>query len=243
MSQCHISESLVGLDFRTRYGLREYFDSIRPLIIFGMYRIEDLSIYMNHKSDVILVWQGSDAKKLTEEWAYLLKSREAKHYSISHWIKESLDAHGIESELKPISATVAKINPVKKGDSVYFYSSDESLESAEHYGEHMIEEIKQRTGFNFIRGAYGVHPKECMPMIYSQCFINLRLTTYDGSPNTNLEMGLMGIPSIFNGDIPGSIKWESVDDICESIKKEFDRKDEPTDLHNEIYKFLNIKFP
>src|SRR5690242_11519324 len=119
MNQCHISDSLVGLDFRKRYNLREYFDSVRPLIIFGMYRQYDLNIFLNHKSDVTVVWQGSDAKKLTPEWIELLKSRHAKHYAISHWIKESLDSFGIKNELKPISATVAKINPVKKGDSIY----------------------------------------------------------------------------------------------------------------------------
>ncbi|MES2621633.1 MAG: hypothetical protein V4615_12350 [Bacteroidota bacterium] len=243
MNQCHISESLVGLDFKSRYNLTDYVDSLRPLIIFGMYRDRDMFLYLKHPSEVILVWQGSDAKKISHEWVEKLKTRKAKHYAISHWIKESLDSYGIESELKPISATVAKMNPVKKGNSIYFYSSDESEDSANHYGQHMIEEIKRRTGLNIIRGAWGVYPKECMPMIYSQCFINLRLTTYDGSPNGALEMGLMGIPSIFNGDIPGAIKWNNVDDICDSIWNEFINKDKPTNLHEETFKFLNIQFP
>lgn len=241
--QCYISESLEGLDFKTRYGLTDYVDSLSTLIMFGMYRDEDMRLFLKHPSDVILVWQGSDAKNISHEWSEKLKSRKAKHYSISHWIKDSLDSCGIGNELKPISATVAKVNLVKKGNSIYFYSSNESEDSANLYGEYMIEEIKKRVGLNVIRGAYGVYPKECMPMIYSQCFINLRLTEYDGCPNGVLEMGLMGIASIFNGDIPGSIKWNNVDDICESIWAEFIKKDEPTDLHEQIYKFLNIQFP
>jgi hypothetical protein len=34
-------------------------------------------------------------------------------------------------------------------------------------------------------------------------------------------MGLLGRRSIYNGDIPLSIKWAGVDDICKSIMQEY----------------------
>jgi len=240
--QSHISESLSGLPFREKYNLTEYIDSISPLIIFGMYRPEDLDIFSFHKSDITLVWQGMDAKDLSPYWIEKLKARPAKHYAISHWIKNSLDSYGIESELKPISATISKNKKVVKGRNIYFYSSDLSPESADYYGEYMIEEIKKRTQLNVIRTVHGQYPKSQMDNIYRECFINLRLTSYDGCPNTNLEMGLMGIRSVFNGDIPGSIKWESVDDVCEAIWNEYTYMDE-IDISEDIKQFLNITFP
>lgn len=241
--QCYISESLEGLDFKTRYGLTDFRSNKEPLVIFGMYRDEDFELFRGQRGEVIQVWQGSDAKNLNPDWVNILKDKGAKHYSISHWIKERLDSHGIKNELKPISATFANLKPVGKGNAIYFYSSDQSYASENHYGEFMLKDIKRKTGLSIIRGSYGVYPKSHMPEIYKQCFINLRLTDFDGCPNGNLEMGMMGIPSIFNGDIPGSIKWNNVDDICESIWAEFIKKDEPTDLHEQIYKFLNIQFP
>lgn len=208
-----------------------------------MYWADDVDIYLNHNSEVTVVWQGMDAKDLPEYWIKKLKSRKAKHYSISHWIKDSLDSYGIENELLPISATIDNLEPCHKGDSIYFYSSDASPESANYHGEYMIDEIRKKTGLNVIRTAHGMHPKWKVIDLYKECFINLRLTRYDGCPNTNLEMGLMGRRSIFNGNIPGSIKWNSVDDICENILDEYSNRHRPETISNLIKNFLNIKFP
>src|SRR5689334_2396777 len=118
--QCHISSSLSGLDFRKKYNMTEYVDSSRPLVIFGMYDYTDLGIYLRHKSDIILVWQGMDARSL--QWQDDIKLTKANHYSISHWIKQSLDNYGIESELLPISATVDDLEVCPRGEAIYFYS-------------------------------------------------------------------------------------------------------------------------
>src|SRR6188508_13780 len=114
MMQCHISESLSGLDFKSRYGLRDYFDSRGTLIIFGMYRDRDLKLYLKHPGEVIVVWTGSDAYKLNPRWASYMKSRQATHYSISQWISDRLASFDIESTYAPISATTGKANPVPR---------------------------------------------------------------------------------------------------------------------------------
>jgi hypothetical protein len=191
-----------------------------------MYRQKDLDIYLKHKSDVILVWQGSDAMKLTEEWADILKTREAKHYSISHWITDSLNKHGIKSTYAPISATLGNANPIPRGNSIFFYTSHESKESSDHYGEFMIDEIRKKTGLNIIVATHDTYNKSDLYDVYKDCFINLRLTTHDGLPNCNLEMGLLGRRSIFNGMVPCSIKWTSIDSICNSIMHEYYRRGE-----------------
>lgn len=241
--QCYISESLAGLDFRSRYNLTGYVDSSMPLFIFGLYRPEDFEVFKNHNSGITVIWQGMDARYLSDIDLEILKSKEAKHYSISHWIKDSLDQYGIESELMPISATQTNLKPCSKGDAIYFYCSDSSDASIEYYGGHMIPEIRKRTGLRVIRANYNQYPKDELIDLYKQCFINLRLTTFDGCPNTNLEMGLMGRRSIFNGNIPGSIKWNDVDDICENIIEEYVNRHCLSNLPKLIKDFLNIKFP
>jgi hypothetical protein len=238
MLQAHVSQSLEGLDFKGRYGMKSYFDSTRPLHIFGMYRYDDLKIYLEHPDEVTLIWQGMDAKTL--QWAEDIKSRTAKHIAISHWIKNSLDAYGIKSTYAPVSATIGPANPIPRGDKIYFYTSRISQESSDYYGEFMIDEIHRRTGIEIITTDCNTYTKSALHEVYSSCFINLRLTEYDGLPNTNLEMGLLGRRSVFNGYVPGSIAWNSIDDICESVMKEYhSRHKDNSAISNEVEKFVN----
>lgn len=237
--QAHISESLAGLRFTEKYNLVPYLDSLRTLVIFGMYRDHDLYMYERHPSELIVVWQGSDALKLP--WIDRIKAKKAKHYAISHWIKQSLDNYGIENELLPISATIDDLECCPRGDSVYFYSSDQSFESSSHYGEEMIEEIKHITGLNIIRATLNTYNREELIEVYKQCFVNLRLTVYDGCPNTNLEMGLMGRRSFFNGHIPHSIKWDNVYRLCDDLVREYEcRHQDNRYISSDIKKFVNI---
>lgn len=233
--QAYISESLYGLDFVTKYQLTEYKDSLEPLVMFGMYREKDLRLYLKHRGPLILVWQGSDAMRML--WPKQIKSRECTHYAISHWIQERLEAAGIQCFYSPISATIGHANPMPRGNSVYFYTSHSSKESSDHYGEFMVPAIESRTGLNVITATYETYDRVKLNDVYRDCFINLRLTTFDGCPNTNLEMGLLGRRSIFNGQIPGSIKWKSVDDICESIMREYYRRG---DDNTEIAEMMDI---
>jgi len=229
--QGYVSESLSGLDFKTKYGLKPYGDTYYPLVIFGMYRDRDLRIYLQNKSYVTVVWTGSDALKLTASWAAKINSRPATHYAISTWVQDKLASHGVDSFYSPISATIGKANPVPRGNSVYFYTSHTSQESSDHYGEYMIEEIKAKTGLNVITATYETYDKVKLNDVYRDCFVNLRLTKFDGLPNTNLEMGLLGRRSIYNGSIPGSIKWRDVDDICDAIMWEYyKRHDDNTEI-------------
>lgn len=208
-----------------------------------MYRQQDFDIVLNHCDKIILVWQGMDAKKIPLEWLGVLKNNiNITHYSISHWGYKSLKKQGIKSKLLPISATKPKLNIKPKGDCIYIYSSDLSKKSGRYHGDNFIEEIKKRTGLQVIRATLKTYSKPELYKIYEKCFINLRLTKYDGCPNTNLEMGLMGRKSIFNGNIPHSIKWKGIDDICESIMSEYEnRHQDGIQIAKDIFDFINIK--
>lgn len=241
ITQCYISPSLAGLDFKTKYGFTDYLDSSKPLALFGMYREEDLDVFRSHKGLITLIWQGSDAKNIPVLYLEELRKKPARHIAISHWNSASLKKYGIDHECIAVSATIDNLQPCPRGDSIYFYSSDESKESADLYGEYMLEEIKNRTGLNIIRGTLTTFNKEELVEMYKKCFINLRLTKYDGCPNTNLEMGMMGRRSVFNGLIPHSLAWGSVEDICETIMREYENRHlDNSYISKDIKEFLRI---
>lgn len=233
--QYYRSKSLAGLHYKAKYKLKTYTNLTEPLVIFGMYREEDYETLINHESEVVIVWQGSDAKDLPSEWIEAVKT--AKNYSCSHWVQQSLLNHGIESELRYLSATKPKKINYPNGDSIYFYSS---IKGSDVYGEEIVDEIEKIIDIPIIRVYYGMYKKSEINEIYKKCFVNLRLTNHDGCPNTNLEMGLMGRKSIYNGSLPHSIKWTDVDSICESIMKEYkNRNNDNKQVSKDFIKFIN----
>lgn len=244
IKQAYISESLEGLDFLSKYSLKNYWSTHEPLVIFGMYRNEDIYIFKNHPAPVNLVFQGSDALNLSSAWAEVIKNRkDCKVYAISHWISDSLFKKGIAHYVVPISATSLDwYNPIPLGDHVYFYSSDDTTDNFEYYGGPIAQEVEKKTGLPFIYATLKTFYKEQLKEAYTKSFINLRLTKYDGCPNGVIEMGLMGRPSVFNGDLPYAFKWNDVDMICDTVefvyemRKDFDYFGTANDYKN----FLNI---
>ena len=235
MKQGHISESLYGLDYKDKYQLTDYLDSLKHLYIFGMYRDYDLDVFNNHNSDITLIWCGSDAKNLTKYWTKQIKSKKnVRHISKSEWIKKSLLKHKIKSEIIEVNAVkiIPELSNYPNGDFIYFYSSDNAPNV---YNEEYIPHIIEKTKIPILRGSISVYNKQTLYEIYRKSFLNLRLTTHDGVPNTNLEMGLMGRKSIYNGNLPYSIKWNSIDDICDNIIKEYEIRHKDNTYVSEKY--------
>lgn len=104
----------------------------------------------------------------------------------------------------------------------------------------MIEQIEERIDIPIIKADYQTFTKDQLYDVYAQCFLNLRLTPHDGCPNTNLQMGLMGRKSIYNGDLPHSIAWTDVDNICESIMREYDNRHLSDNVSSDFYNFVKI---
>lgn len=202
---------------------------------------EDIDVLISNKSVKILIFQGGDAKKLSVDWVNKIKMSNAKCYANSEWVSKQLRGHGLLHKVLPISATIPDIDLYPRGDSIYIYSCDDSKKIGDFYGDAYLPEIKKITGLNIIRATIKTYNKKELYEIYKKCFINLRLTNYDGCPNTNLEMGLMGRKSIFNGQIPYSIKWNNIKDICENIMIEYkSRKEDNTFIREAIIKYVNI---
>jgi hypothetical protein len=238
MKQCWISQSLEGLedDIMRKYNLTERTDLNEPCGFFGMYREEDLQALIDHKGDCFVVWMGSDAKDLPGEWIAELSKH--MHIAISIQVQNSLANRSIKSFYLPLNGTIAEDWPcTPKGDKIYWYYNEGCKE---FYGSELIEQIEQRINIPIIKADYQTFTRDQLYDVYSQCFINLRLTPHDGCPNTNLQMGLMGRKSIYNGDLPHSIRWEGIDDICESILNEYNQRHISDSISKDFYNFVKI---
>jgi len=239
MIQAHISESLAGLDkgLIEKFNLIPYESCLPETVFMGMYREEDLVLLAAHIGASTIVWFGSDAKDLPDDWIKFVKG--SVNIAVSHQVQETLEAKGVEAIWCPINAVIPHEWPVvPNGDKIFWYSGN----APEYYGESLINEIKERINIPIIRAGHDTFTKEQLVDVYSQCFLNLRLTPHDGCPNVNIEMGLMGRRSIYNGDLPGSIPWQSVDDICQSIMREYlSRNVDNAYISNIYHNFVNYE--
>jgi hypothetical protein len=242
MQQYYRSASLEGLEYQEKYNLQDYTDVSQPLVIFGMYRQEDFDLVSQHKGELTIVWQGSDALNLPDEWAAEIRERGAKNIAISHWIFDVLTNHWLDPTLKYLSATsiIPELDNVPNGDFVHFYTSMSSPDNARYLGEHLIPSIIEKTKIPIIQTAFGLYDRSELFDIYKKCFIHLRLTTFDGCPNTNLEMGLMGRKSIYNcKGMPASIPWIDANHVADIILAEYEtRKNDNSQVTKEVQQFI-----
>jgi len=237
--QAHISESLAGLDkgLIEKFNLTPYQVATWDTVFMGMYREEDLMLLATHLGGSTIVWFGSDALNLQEDWYKFVK--DSVNIAVSHQVLETLASKGIEAIWCPINAVIPHHWPlVPNGDKIFWYSGN----APEYYGQDIINEIRERINIPIIRAGHDTFTKSELYHVYSHCFLNLRLTEHDGCPNTNIEMGLMGRRSIYNGDLPASIPWQSVDDICQSIMREYStRHVDNVYISNIYHNFVNYE--
>jgi hypothetical protein len=238
-NQAWISRSLVGLttDYRKKYGWRTYYDSLAPLVFLGMYRDRDFEVFQNHKGKKAVIYCGSDAMNIPDAWLKHLRKSDV-NISKSAFITKSLQSKRIKSVYYPVNATIPRQwTNVPSGNKLYWYYSENCPDV---YGGDLIESIERISGIEIIKATVKTFDKSELAKVYADCFLNLRLTAHDGCPNTNLQMGLMGRKSIYNGDLPHSIKWGGVDDICRNIETEYLRRDQNNQhISNDFLTFIN----
>jgi len=207
--------------FQKFYLKKEYCNN-DICLFFGMYSVKDIEILRRHRGYKFLIWGGTDCN-----WNYLDRVKNLEiiknihnlyHIAISNDIQERLSLKNIESiflELDLVDKELFK--PVsEKGDSVFIYNGF-TKGNEDIYGKIIyMEVVKRLPMFKFIYSNELNLPHEEMPKIYSECFIGLRLTEYDGNANMVQEMKAMNIPVVHNLSDYG-LKWESVNDIIRYI--------------------------
>lgn len=146
-----------------------------------------------------------------------IHQKNIRHISISKDLKKDLENIGIQAlPIKLSFCDFKRFRPVKKGDSIYIYTSKYH---SDIYGEKYYKEVMKRMkDEKFILCHYNTTQK--IEDIYKKCFIGLRLTSHDGNANTVQELGLCGIKCVHNSTYPNALQWINVDHIIDMIKEE-----------------------
>ena len=82
---------------------------------------------------------------------------------------------------------------------------------------------------------------EDMNKVYRHCYLGLRLTPHDGVSYQVIELGLMGIKTIHNGDAPSALNYSNMNDVKKFIKKErYTIGTTDANLANKIYNYCKF---
>ena len=222
----NVSDSLTHFkrQFRQKYGLKMYnpkSDSFDDTLFFGMYREDDYYNICNHSGTKYLIWGGTDVSdslkirnKIINRIKYYI---DIHHCSISSNIYDRLNKYEINSTMVYLNMVNTNIFiPTSNiGTKIYIYNGftkgNEKL-----YGDSIYKKvIEHLPDFNYIFSNELNLSYEKMPLIYSECFIGLRLTSNDGNANTVQEFNAMNIPIVYNGD--GGIHWTDDNSIVKTI--------------------------
>ena len=222
--QVHISKSLNHLKSRfcKKYNLNTYNSVTKPSLFFGIYNKEDIEKIKNHRSEIYIIWGGTDIdleiRHRYDNFKKLDLNKIKLNYSISEDISNRLTKLNLNFERIKLNLVdkvlFKKLNSFGKCIFIYngFSTGNENL-----YGKNIYEQVvKKLPQYKYIFSNTLNLPYEKMPEIYSKCFIGLRLTKKDGNANMVQEMLQMGIPIIHNGDY-NTIKWSSASSVIESI--------------------------
>lgn len=243
INQCYISPHMRDnfSYFFKKYSLKEYYDRNEPSLFFSGW---DLGPIKKHRGLGVIIWRGTEA---TDDRILKFKNkRNIFHISISSFITNSLIRNNVRYKFIPIVGRDMSIfKPSPLGGEIYTYIPNHHTDKYyKRYGMAVVSEIQKRIKYKInIINSPNQYTREELLKIYKTCFCGLRFTKHDGLPSQVIEMGLMGRKSFYNGDIPGSIKWnkKKVDKIIKNIDKESKRIG-VTDYEysNEISKFIDI---
>jgi hypothetical protein len=234
--------------FMKRYSLSSYKDKNSPAVFYSLWGMRNLSL---HKSLAVIVWRGTDITKISKVKIKKIKRmKNIYHVAISSYIAKDLDNLGIPYKFIPIvGADVKDFKPISLGKEIYAYvpnlnHSQVKNKYRERYNYKLIKKIRNKCGFKInITTGEREYSRRKIRELYARCFCGFRFTKHDGLPNQVVEMGLMGRKSFYNGDIPGSIRWNenNVNEIIDNIKKESKNIGKNNyEFANQIKKFIDI---
>lgn len=225
--QIYVSNSLIHLEKKicTLYNLETYHSKTDPLIIFGLYSKEDLSIIYSHQSKVFILWGGSDClydNKILKVVKKLDKIKKINHLSISDYIYSKLSEWNF-TNIREIFLSFCVGNPQyipykTKNNLIFVYDSigTYSERKNEIYNIDLVNTIEKESKVPLWRTSKNKFVDN-INYIYRKSYLGLRLTKYDGNANTCQEMGLMHIPVICNISMNHCIHWNNKDEILFKI--------------------------
>jgi hypothetical protein len=219
ITQLYVSGSVRFFEaaLRRRHQLSPYTSRDRPALFFGCYRDDDLRAVLLHRAERIVIWGGTDATH-RDRLDVLRRAGGCHHVAISDFVARDLESAGIPAVRLPIAAIPAgdDLVPGPKGDGVFVYTS---RKRPAFYGAPLIERLRARLPrIRLHVCARDTHPPEDLVRVYRSCYLGLRLVPHDGLSNTVVELALLGIPTVYNGGLPGSLPWRHLDDVAAHVE-------------------------
>ena len=222
LKQIYISPDLGHLDrICSIYNLVVGRNISNPILLFGLYNLRDYEVLTSHRSDVYIMWGGTDECILQPDiQKFIVSSPHVYHIAISKDIQSRLQKKGFSRiTYVPLDLTNRKVFvPVqKKGDKIFIYNGYNKGQE-QKYGKAIYEQVMDRLPqYEYIlSNELGGIPNEKMADVYRECFIGLRLTEHDGNANMVGELCAMKIPVIHNISDYG-LKWKTVEDVISLI--------------------------
>jgi len=190
-------------------------------LIIGYYKSQrDINLKDMFTGKKYILWGGSDSKIITDH--NKTKFNDCVHICISKIIYNNLSKFDglklyydcfISKELK--DKFIFENIPVT--NKIYYYCPLDNI-----YGKYALNYlIKKLPEIDFY--TFKNIKKYDIINYYKECFMAIRLTSYDGNSNTSIELGMMGRKCICLNDYPNCIKWdlENLNETVDFIKKEY----------------------
>jgi len=220
ITQGYQSLSMSAFQFLEMHKLTPYQDITKPLVVFGCYSLKDIQVIRNHKSTVVIQWEGLDSKAHKDLTPF--KAKNIINVSPLPNVVAFFKTKGITCFL--IRWVINEpLHPQLLGDKIYSYVHKGN---PKYYGSDTI--AKLNTKYEILTGDYTLSTKEWKgeprEKVYSQTFVGLQLCNYAGGGFGIVELGLRGIKVITNVlSLPHTIPWNTVEDIENAINKEANR--------------------
>ena len=233
------------------HKLSDYKDIYKPCFFYGIAKDEDIDAILNHKGKKYVIFSGGDIDLLyhinkntsytNTRWNFLKKLHnldEIYYIPRSEFMINDMKLLNYKYTYYPFYGDAYSNYYLKpKCTKIYFYTYPDYQKYL--YGHSIIEEIKKRKPeYIFLQlthnKSYFQNKKYCdennistcennyeLLQKYQECFIALRLTNHDGIANSVLELGSLGIKTIYNDcKCPAALPYKSIDDIINHIENE-----------------------
>lgn len=231
----HLSRDLIHLrtKMKTAYGLEYNYEGDEPLLIFGLYNLEDIDL-LKKGGKIGILWGGSDImldKKNRNKAIEMAKMYDCCNYAMSSKIYNKLLELGIIN-VKKVTVSFCWndsryrlrdfLYQRKKG--IYIYDGmDKSGKKKIIYNQELVDKIVDVIGkeYKIYRSSDGY--VEDILSLYKDCFASIRLTEYDGNANSAQECGMLGLPVISNQSMNHCLTWKSGEEVIYKCRYIFER--------------------
>lgn len=201
--------------FHEVYALDDYNNYSKPVVFFGMYRYEDVRMFLNHNDKARIFWTGQDVL----QWQIDDLILSAWNVTAHPKVHKELLSYDHDCELVKPAAFLNTQKPQTLGKKIYAYCPNSS---PEYHGKKIIDELRC-AGYEIIIGdgqwTQAQWRNFYADFHYKDCFIGLCLSEFAGGGGSIIEMGLRGMKVVTNVfDLPNCVPWNSIHDIRQAIE-------------------------